>query len=400
MTDARAESARRARSNATILVASDAQANASVVSKLLSEEFDGVRSSWVPESALSDFEACRPQVLVLAFEELEKAEVYYLGLYRHSRAIREQPHRTIVLCHKDDVKRVFELCRTEHFDDYILFWPMSYDGYRVPMAVYSALRHLAAMQSAARYPGDVVDSARRLGSIGEFIDDRLAAGAQHIETIRAAADRIGKGVDSAFDQLPARLQAGGASDSSSVEAVRGELGRIRRESVGAGLQALSDAVAPVRRWMDQLQADAAPYVQAAQSMKSVAQHRVHRLLVVDDDPFQRKLLAKYLSGEPYDLAFAADSSEAFALAMADHPDLVLMDVVLPNVDGLEATRRFRAHPDLANIPVVMLTGQSGREIVIESRRAGAADFLVKPIDRSVLITKVREVLAAAGPTTR
>jgi len=361
MSDAKPEAARRARPSAPILVASDAQTNASVMSKLLSEEFDGVRSSWVPDAAVSDFEACLPHVLVLAFEELEKAEAYYLGLYRHSRMIQEHPHRTIVLCQKDDVKRVFDLCRSEHFDDYILFWPMSYDGYRVPMAVYNALRHLAAVQHAVQYPHEVVDSARRLGSIGEFIDGHLAAGAQHIETIRAAADRIG------------------------------------RENVGPGLQALSDAVAPASHWIDRLQVEAAPYVQAAQSMQAVARQKAPRLLVVDDDPFQRKLIDKYLSAEPYEVMFAADSSEAFAFAMANRPDLVLMDVVLPNVDGIEATRRFRAHPELAHVPVVMLTGQSGRETVIESRRAGAADFLVKPIDRNVLVAKVREMLARPAP---
>jgi CheY-like chemotaxis protein len=397
MPDAKPESARRVRLSAPILVASDAQTNASVMSKLLSEEFDGVRSSWVPESAVSDFEACLPHVLVLAFEELEKAEAYYLGLYRHSGTIHEHPHRTIVLCQKDDVKRVFELCRTEHFDDYILFWPMSYDGYRVPMAVYSALRHLAAVRHAVHYPHELVDSARRLGSIGEFIDGHLAAGAQHIETIRAAADRIGQGVDSALDQLPARLQAGGAGDPSSVEAVRGEIRRIRRENVGPGLQALSEAVAPASRWMDRLQAESAPFVQAAQSMQVVARQKAPRVLVVDDDPFQRKLIGKYLSGEPYEVMFAADSSEAFAFAMANRPDLVLMDVILPNVDGVEATRRLRAHPELAHIPVVMLTGKSGRETVIESRRAGASDFLVKPIDRNVLLAKVREKLPQAEP---
>ena len=397
MSDAKPEAARRARPSAPILVASDAQTNASVMSKLLSEEFDGVRSSWVPDLAVSDFEACLPNVLVLAFEEFEKAEAYYLGLYRHSRMIGQHPHRTIVLCHKDDVKRVFDRCRSEHFDDYILFWPMSYDGYRVPMAVYNALRHLAAVQHTVQYPHEVVDSARRLGSIGEFIDGHLAAGAQHIETIRAAADRIGRGVDSALDQLPARLQAGAAGDLSSVEALRGEIHRIRRENVGPGLQALSDAVAPASHWMDRLQVEAAPYVQAAQSMQAVARQKAPRLLVVDDDPFQRKLIGKYLSAEPYEVMFAADSSEAFAFAMANRPDLVLMDVVLPIVDGVEATRRFRAHPDLAHVPVVMLTGQSGRETVIESRRAGAADFLVKPIDRSVLVAKVREMLARPAP---
>jgi CheY-like chemotaxis protein len=128
-----------------------------------------------------------------------------------------------------------------------------------------------------------------------------------------------------------------------------------------------------------------------------AAHKLHRVLVVDDDPFQRRLLAKYLGSEPYELAFAADSSEAFALAMAQPPDLILMDVVLPNLDGVEATRRLRTFPGLAKVPVMMLTGKSGRETVIQSRRAGAADFLVKPIDRAVLIAKLRETLAGAEP---
>jgi CheY-like chemotaxis protein len=364
MTDSKTDSIRRTRLTASILVASDAHANASVVSELLAEEFDGVRASWVPESAVSDYDAHRPQVLVLAFEELEKAEIYYLGLYRHSRAISVQPHRTVILCHKDDVKRVFELCRTEHFDDYILFWPMSYDGYRVPMAVYSALRHLAASERAPGYPREIVDSARHLSSIGEFLDERLAAGAQHIETIRSAAERVGKG-----------------------------------GNAGADVRAITDAVAPASRWMDQLHADAAPYVQAAESMRPVAQQKLHRILIVDDDAFQRELLAKYLRGQPCELVFAADSSEAFALAMAERPDLILMDIVLPDVDGLEATRRIRALPNLARVPVIVLTGKFGREAMPDSQRAGATDFLVKPVDRGVLVGKVREYLAAAKPKT-
>jgi len=294
MNDPKADLGRRLRAVASILVASDAQANSTMVSELLSQEFDGVRTSWIPESAVPDFDESPPQVLVLAFEELEKAESYYLGLFRLSRVIRREAHRTIVLCHKNEVKRAFELCRTEHFDDYILFWPMSYDGYRLPMAVYNAMRHLVSARA----------------------------------------------------QLVPRL----------TEA-------------------------------------------ASESMQPAAEPKLRRVLVVDDDPFQRTLLAKYLSAEPYEVMLAADSSEAFAMAMADRPDLILMDVLLPHVDGLEATRRIRANPDLAKIPVVMLTGKSGREVVIESRRAGATDFMVKPIDRKVLIAKVREMLGEpAGQT--
>ena len=294
MNDPKADLGRRLRPVASILVASDAQANSTMVSELLSQEFDGVRTSWIAQSAVPDFDESPPQVLVLAFEELEKAESYYLGLFRLSRVIRRESHRTIVLCQKNEVKRAFELCRTEHFDDYILFWPMSYDGYRLPMAVYNALRHL------------------------------LAARAQIVRPLTGAAP---------------------------------------------------------------------------ESMQPAAEPKVRRVLVVDDDQFQRTLLAKYLSAEPYEVMLAADSSEAFALAMADRPDLILMDVMLPHVDGLEATRRIRANPDLAKVPVLILTGKSGRETVIESRRAGATDFMVKPIERKALIAKVREMLGDATKQT-
>jgi CheY-like chemotaxis protein len=69
--------------------------------------------------------------------------------------------------------------------------------------------------------------------------------------------------------------------------------------------------------------------------------------------------------------------------------------VLPSIDGLEATRRIRAHPDLAKVPIVVLTGRFGHEAMADSQRAGASDFLTKPVDRNVLLAKVREMLALA-----
>jgi PleD family two-component response regulator len=310
MSDPKADSARRSRPAASILIASDAQANATMVCELLSQEFNGVRASWIPEAAVAEFDASPPQVLVVAFEELQNAELYYLSLFRLSQTIRRQPHRTIVLCHKDDVRRAFELCRSGHFDDYILFWPMSYDGYRLPMAVYNALRHLAAAQGALKDLREVVDDGK-VADLQHRVDERSADAAQAVDALEAP---------------------------------------------------------PLRR-----------------------------VLVVEDDPFQRKVLDKYLGAEGYEVMLAADSSEAFAMAMANPPELILMDIMLPNVDGVEATRRMRAHPDLAKIPIVMLTGKSGRETVVESRRAGATDFLVKPVDRKVLIAKVREMLGVTVP---
>jgi len=80
----------------------------------------------------------------------------------------------------------------------------------------------------------------------------------------------------------------------------------------------------------------------------------------------------------------------------ERPDLVLMDIDLPDSSGLDLTRRFKAEPRLADVPVVMITGHSERHLVVESLRAGASDYVVKPFDREIIMAKLRAWLTPLG----
>ncbi|MDP3223015.1 MAG: response regulator [Rubrivivax sp.] len=71
------------------------------------------------------------KVLVLAFDSLDKAQGYYLGLYRLGRVLQQHAHRTVILCNRDEVQAVFDLCKKACFDDYVLYWPHSHDGPRL-----------------------------------------------------------------------------------------------------------------------------------------------------------------------------------------------------------------------------------------------------------------------------
>ena len=119
------------------------------------------------------------------------------------------------------------------------------------------------------------------------------------------------------------------------------------------------------------------------------------VLVVDDDEFQSKIVAHILEAENYNLLFAVNGFEALGLLRRTRPDLILMDVMMPDMDGVEATRRLKAVPQFTGIPVIMLTGKSEKNVVTESLKAGATGFLVKPIDRDTLITKVKQALNGA-----
>ncbi|MEO6896682.1 MAG: response regulator [Caldimonas sp.] len=116
------------------------------------------------------------------------------------------------------------------------------------------------------------------------------------------------------------------------------------------------------------------------------------VLVVEDDTFSQQLIAITLETRGVDLVFETDGSTALERISAVQPDLVLMDVMLPGRDGVDLTQSLKADPALAGIPVVMLTGEARREVLVRSMEAGAADFIVKPFTPDALIAKLAKYL--------
>src|SRR5688572_18476590 len=115
------------------------------------------------------------------------------------------------------------------------------------------------------------------------------------------------------------------------------------------------------------------------------------ILIVDDEPVGRKTLEALLLTQNYELAFASNGQEALAQAEALRPDLILLDVMMPELDGFETCRRLRTHPQLAEVPIIMVTALDDRDSRLEGIAAGADDFISKPFDRVELRTRVQNI---------
>lgn len=303
------------KSTANILVVSDFATDAELVQGLLQRDYDNTAISTEPSMFVDDFKRVRPNILILAFNLLEKTERYYEKLNLFSGDI---PHLAITLCNQHEIRRTFRLCRNGLFEDYVIFWPLMHDSPRLSFAIHKALRVLnTAQQQKETHESVEITSLGGLASPAE------------VGSITQEAQKDSQGLS----ESPGILNA----EDSQVQST---------------------------------------------------------LLVVDDDEYQRKLLNAVLGTANYKLIFAASGMEALDVLNRSSVDLILMDFLMPEMDGLETMRRIKANPRIANIPVIMVTGKSEKNVFVDSFKTGATNFVVKPFERETLLAKIATAISA------
>jgi CheY-like chemotaxis protein len=171
---------------------------------------------------------------------------------------------------------------------------------------------------------------------------------------------------------------------------------LRRDELERELDLLVAGLVPVREWATGLTRELQSHTEAASALGALAERIRPLALLVDDDELQLKLLTKVLHDVGFAVVTAVSGSAALAALAQHQPRLLFLDINLPDIDGIDLLRRIKANPAWARIPAVMITGQSGRDVVVESMRAGASDFLVKPFDRAVVVEKARRLLQLTG----
>jgi adenylate cyclase len=117
-----------------------------------------------------------------------------------------------------------------------------------------------------------------------------------------------------------------------------------------------------------------------------------RILIVDDTPANLHILQLRLGTNGYEIITASDGEEAIAAARQHHPDLILLDVMMPKLDGIEVCRQLRADPSLPFIPIILITARTDPRDVVAGLEAGGDEYLIKPVDQVALLARVKSVL--------
>jgi adenylate cyclase len=121
-------------------------------------------------------------------------------------------------------------------------------------------------------------------------------------------------------------------------------------------------------------------------------HNPPRILIVDDNETNRDILVTRLGAHGYDLKQAADGEEAIAATKEHQPDLILLDIMMPKLDGIEACKRLKGDQTLPFIPIILCTAKADTKDVVTGLEAGADEYLTKPIDQVALVARVKAAL--------
>lgn len=121
------------------------------------------------------------------------------------------------------------------------------------------------------------------------------------------------------------------------------------------------------------------------------------ILICDDDDLLLELLQHRLGARGYRVMLARDGREAIEQARKQQPDAVVLDAMMPVVDGYQVLRRFREDPALANVPIIFLTARKQEEDIVEALKLGASDYLAKPFIPEELLARLSRLLAQPRP---
>ena len=377
-----------------VLVVSDDAAELEVIRASLTADFGPIEVSVQSGPPAPAREPRAARVVILAFKELGDARTYQT----QQKAVAEADQsasRTIVLCSRQHVTEAYALCKKDIFDDYVVYWPMTLDAPRLAMAVHGALRDLTARQHIPSTGVDVAALMSVARTAEAQIKDALRQGAASLDKGDKVARELVQEIGGVVDAISGELEATRAGRVLPADLLT-KFAALRASELDPRLRRVERLLEPAREAFESV-AGAASRTAALAAQLGAASANVRRpILVVEDDPTQRAILRHILREQGYEVLLAPSGAVAMTVVQARLPDAIFVDVRLPDINGIELIRRLRSVQGIQDRPIIVITGHSEKDIVLQSAAAGAVDFVVKPFSAQAILNKLTRHLSAGS----
>lgn len=345
-----------------ILLVTNSSEELSDIKYLLEMDFPHLTAVLGEEQGVEKFSEIQPAALILAFRQIEQAEEFYLLLHRKYPQAGEQLYQTLLLCTSREAKKAYQLCTTGVFDDYLVDRPL-HDPEKIRLAIEQILvrrkieRELSALHRQNR------EVSRGASSFDHEHRQRLAASVQQHTQLQESFGEMEEMLQQHLQEYPdVALEQLLQQTHDVLGSVTAEFGEIERT-----------------------------FSEKLESLQHQPQQT--SILLVDDDDFYREEIASMLERSGYNILEADSGAAALNQLKTVQPKLILLDYMMPGMNGLDTLKQIHQNPRLAELPVIMLTGYSDKTIVRELLKVGISGYIIKPGTRDQLLNAISQVLA-------
>lgn len=302
------------------------------------------------------YDSFKPKIVLLAFTEPRQAIVEYGKLLLNVDNALNSPHLCILMIEGKYSQQASQYCHFNIIDDYVIFKPL-FDTQRLSTSLYLLLR---------LYPLDNLENLIRircsnliqtLGGITELIQP------ERIDLFRRDLDSISNPI------VKDILQPNWAFNTFSQSPWS------TNTTQETSTTALTDEPVTQKQANNDLM-----------------------ILVVEDEVVNQQMMTMVLEKENYQVILAKDGQEAIDILESKIPNLILMDIKMPKINGLEVTKLIKTNPKLQHIPIVMLSAHTEQPVVNECLKCGAVDYLIKPAQRKELLDRVTRFIKSDANT--
>jgi CheY-like chemotaxis protein len=380
-----------------VVVGDDSDAVDAVVTDL-TRHFRHVECASSLVEAQEKYEHFSTDVFVVAFKELAKAQPFSRSISDADHSISVQ--RSVLLCSPEDAAAALEMCKRRYFDDYVAYWPSPQDRSRLPMSVWLAGRAALALRHNDDIGVQLLTHAKELGELDRKVIQEIERGEKQAAATHDSMVDFEQKLAKANDDFSHRLVQPGADAAVEIKdskALKRDLEHFKTHQLDLARAARDAVVSPLNDWAKQLRANVEPTLASQRTFAAKIREARPTLVVIVDDNTAKELLAPTLRFLGYDPFFVRGQKQMLAQLARTPPAAIVVDLMSATADVENLTRQLKARPELAHIPVIILSADCRRETLLRGIHAGAADFVAKPFTRDVLRAKLAKLLRQSDP---
>lgn len=379
-----------------VLIVTDSKDEKENVQQLLGSEFGSLLATEISSEGLQLLIKFKPTILILAFASVIKAKKFYLALYQQNKQISATPHQTLLLCKGSESEEAYQLYKRGMVDDYVADRPM-YDPFRLRLSVAQALNRRNAASNNSWLNHQVNKVTQGLFQLNQLVNNKMQTGVNYQNESVNLFESFTHDLAKDLKQLEQNISL--LSSESGDPINQQELGKhfkaFNTNTLQAGSKQVLDSL---KKSQGELKTINTEYRNAATNMKQAQEKKpVIEVMIVEDDDMYREMVTTMLESGGMHAMGVADGNSAINNLQFRKPDVILMDYMMPGIDGISLLKQIKGNSELKHIPVIMLTGEKSREVIGKSVSAGASKFIVKPSDRKTIIATINSVLQATPP---